>query len=669
MVFLQIENFLFMKKTLFFALIINLIFLNLIKAQDDKKPDWRKLHYLSEEEMNTPLNRNLNFVSTEPPTGEVRFPAEFEPMQAVMIRYPLGIPYEVVAEMSEDCKVITIVSNYYQSQAEAEYAANNVNMDNCIFVNATTDSYWIRDFGPWYIFNDLEAAVVDFPYDRPRPNDNLIPEVMADYWGVELFGMNVYHTGGNMMQDGRGVGASTDLVIDENSNETTVRELMRDFLGIDPYHITIDPLGDYIKHIDCWGKFLAPDKILIARVPESDPRYDDYEEVANYFATTNCSWGYPYNVYRVDVPGNYTVAPYTNSLILNNKVLVPIGSNTTYNENALAVYREAMPGYEVIGFTNDDYMISWENTDALHCRTRGVADFDMLFIDHRDVVFGEQEWQDSIAIVSKFIAYSGQPLIEDSLLVYYSIDGNPYQTALMTQTGTNEYTGYIKGYQGLSEIDYYVFGKDESGHRYTQPSFGALEPHHFTMEEHTNELLTLSPNSLIFDNTNTLPLTITNETSNTVTINDIAETMGEYLTITCNNQPIETVLPITLEQNSSLELEVMAILPAKNYTATNIMITSTAGTQNVEVLLNQNYFSINENDIANCEIYPNPAHNILTVKGNNIRNIEIFNAVGQCVLRKEQSGDINIDALPEGLYFVKIISNNNNIIVKKIVKN
>ena len=285
------------------------------------------------------------------------------------------------------------------------------------------------------------------------------------------------------MEDGRGHGVSDELVVEENSNnETNVRNKMRDYLGIDPYHITIDPQGDYIAHVDCWGKYLAPDKILIAQLPASSSQYALYEQVANYFATTNCCWGYPYHVYRVQEPGGSTLAPYTNSLILNKTVYVPLGTNSNYNNQAIAVYQEAMPGYEIVGVTNNDWYTGWENTDALHCRTRGVMDFNMLFVDHRDVVFGEQEWSDSVAITSKFIAYSGQELKQDSLLVYYSINGGDYQTALMTATGNpDEYVGYITGYEGESEIDYYVFGADESGHRYTQPVFAELDPHHFTM--------------------------------------------------------------------------------------------------------------------------------------------------------------------------------------------
>ena len=475
-----------MKKILLGLIVFAFCFGMKMNAQE-QTPNWKRWHYLSEEEMNTPV-RNLNFVETDPPTGEPRFVAEFEPMQGVMIRYPLGIPTSLVVQLANNCHVYCVTQQ--QSSAQNTFQSAGVNMNNVTFVTAPTDSYWIRDYGPWYIFEDRNPAIVDNRYNRPRPNDDNISGVFADFWNIPMYGMNLQHTGGNMMEDGRGHGVSDELVFQENNNnETNVRNKMRDYLGIDPYHVTIDPQGDYIAHVDCWGKYLAPDKILIAQLPSSNSQYALYEQVANYFATTNCCWGYPYRVYRVQEPGGYTLAPYTNSLILNKTVYVPLGNNTNYNNQAIQVYQEALPGYEIIGVTNNDWSIGWENTDALHCRTRGVMDFDMLFVDHRDVVFGEQTWSDSIAITSKFIAYSGQEPKQDSLLVYYSIEGGAYQTAHMTATGNpDEYVGYITGYQGESTVDYYVFGADESGHRYTQPVFAELDPHHFTMGPNTQTI-------------------------------------------------------------------------------------------------------------------------------------------------------------------------------------
>ena len=475
------------RKKTFFAL---LVFVSLMsttgymnaQALTQEAPDWRKLHYLSEEEMRTPISAT-NFTETPAPTEAPRFVAEFEPMQGVMIRYPLGIPVSLVKALADNCQVYCIVTQSQQSSARSSFNNAGVNMNRVTFVNASTDSYWVRDYGPWYIFAGKTPAIVDNVYNRPRPNDDAISQAFATFWDIPLYGMNLKHTGGNMMEDGRGHGVSDDLVVSENSNnEANVRQKMLEYLGIDNYHITIDPQGEYIAHVDCWGKYLAPDKILIAKLPRTNSRYEYYESVANYFATTNCCWGYPYKVYRVEEPGGSTLAPYTNSLILNKHVYVPLGSNNTYNERALQVYREAMPGYEVVGVSNTSYSTGWQNTDALHCRTRGVMDFNMLFVDHRNVLFGTQECRDSIAVTSKFIAYSGKPLKEDSLLVYYSIDNGPYQIAHMTATGNpDEYVGYIKGYHQASEVDYYVFGADESGHRYQQPVFGELDPHHFTV--------------------------------------------------------------------------------------------------------------------------------------------------------------------------------------------
>ena len=89
-------------------------------AQDTKKPDWKKLHYLSEEEMLSGEKATL-FSETNPPSGTVRFPAEFEPMQAVTIRYPLGIPVSFVKQLSQRTKVYVLVTQYYQSAAQYSF--------------------------------------------------------------------------------------------------------------------------------------------------------------------------------------------------------------------------------------------------------------------------------------------------------------------------------------------------------------------------------------------------------------------------------------------------------------------------------------------------------------------------------------------------------------------
>ncbi len=461
----------------------------------------------------------LNFVRTGEPTGPVKSIAEFEKHKGALIRYNngLGIPYSVVAEISEQSKVYTIVANTsQQNSAITNYSNNGVNMSNCEWIFAPTDSYWTRDYGPMFITTgNNDIAVVDFPYNRPRPNDNAIPGVVANYLGMSTYGMDVIHTGGNYMSDGFGIAASTDLVYEENDFDSLyVDQEVLDFLGIQNYHVTLDPLGDYIRHVDCWAKFLDVDKILIAQVPTNNSRYSYYEQVATYYANQISSYGTPYQVFRVYEPNGQ---PYTNSFILNNKVYVPI-TNSSYDAAALAVYQNAMPGYEVYGY----YSSSWASTDALHCRVHEIADAGMLRITHIPVN-GSFAYQPTFQVNANIIAHSDQPLKTDSLFIIYKANQGSYDTVPLTFSQGNTYTGSIPVTVGDTLITYYLFAADQSGRRENWPLIGApgARSFHIIPEPVPVTGVTLSPVSASIEEGQTLQLTATvlpaNATNKSVT--------------------------------------------------------------------------------------------------------------------------------------------------------
>ncbi len=50
---------------------------------------------------------------------------------------------------------------------------------------------------------DNNMQLVDFIYNRPRPNDDAVPSAIANFW-INLSRMNITHTGGNIMTDGQG---------------------------------------------------------------------------------------------------------------------------------------------------------------------------------------------------------------------------------------------------------------------------------------------------------------------------------------------------------------------------------------------------------------------------------------------------------------------------------
>ncbi|HOA29511.1 MAG TPA: agmatine deiminase family protein, partial [Candidatus Cloacimonadota bacterium] len=138
-----------------------------------------------------------------------------------------------------------------------------------------------RDYGPWSVFDDeLNLHLVDFTYNRPRPNDDAIPPVVADYLDLGLYDLDMNHTGGNVMTDGMGKAMSTELVLSENSSlsQAEIDQRFSSILGVTDYQIYTDPTATYIDHIDCWAKLLDVDKVLIRRVPSTHPQFNAIEQ-------------------------------------------------------------------------------------------------------------------------------------------------------------------------------------------------------------------------------------------------------------------------------------------------------------------------------------------------------------------------------------------------------
>jgi hypothetical protein len=196
----------------------------------------------------------------------------------------------------------------------------------------------------------------------------------------------------------------------------------------------------------------------------------------------------PYNVVRIYCPsGTY----YTNSLILNDKVLVPLFGDSQ-DSIALQTYRDAMPGYEVLGFTG-----SWASEDALHCRTMGVPDRGMLYIDHipfrsEDITSGDYE------ITATITANSGQPLLPDELDIHYSVDGGLWQSVPMTAAaGPDAYSGLIPAQTEDAAVSYYLQASDESGRVEKHPYIGESWAHSFTAICPNHPLIDITPDGTI----------------------------------------------------------------------------------------------------------------------------------------------------------------------------
>lgn len=74
--------------------------------------------------------------------------------------------------------------------------------------------------------------------------------------------------------------------------------------------------------------------------------------------------------------------------------------------------------------------------------------------------------------------------------------------------------------------------------------------------------------------------------------------------------------------------------------------------------------------VENINVRPNPAQDYFFIEGQNIVSVEVFNAIGQNVEKLEVRSNnvkINTSKYNEGIYFVKILSLDNKMEIKKVV--
>ena len=93
------------------------------------------------------------------------------------------------------------------------------------------------------------------------------------------------------------------------------------------------------------------------------------DRVASQLANETNGAGRPFNIVRMPMPSynNGITYTYINSLIVNNKVLVPIyGISTEFanDDSVLALYETIMPGVEAVGFDCNQIIPA---NGAIHC--------------------------------------------------------------------------------------------------------------------------------------------------------------------------------------------------------------------------------------------------------------------------------------------------------------
>jgi agmatine deiminase len=421
--------------------------------------------------------------SDPPPTAPIRNVAEFERCTGALIRYPLGIPYSLIHEMTEEVKVHVIVDQANHANAMANFTANGINPAQVEWVIAPSNSIWTRDYGPWFVFDgNGDQVILDHYYNRPfRPLDNVIPSVLGQLWGIPVVTHDLWHAGGNYMTDGLHLSYSSDLVWNENQGMThpQIAQFMLDYYGVETYNVLPDIALGGIHHIDTWGKLLDEETVLMKQVATNHVDYARIEANAITIAGLTNQYGRPFRVVRIFCPNIPTgnVASYTNSLILNNKVLVPV-FNLPQDAAALQVYRDNMPGYEVLPFNH----AGWITDDALHCRVMNIFDRFLLRVDHNPVTEGIAGQPVPISVYIDDRSEAGLDMAQTRL--HWRVSGQPTYNAvpLLPEPDPDWFVASIPAQNAGTQVEYYVTARDLTGRTSSRPRPAPLAAHRFTFE-------------------------------------------------------------------------------------------------------------------------------------------------------------------------------------------
>ena len=443
----------------------------------------------SERELVSAFQFRSTKIST-PPSGPVRAAAEWEEVEYLVVTWEpnfQGILRQIVAVGVQECKVIITTQN--QAAVTNYLTAGGVDITNVIFMDEPWDSIWIRDYGGNTIYSDDvgERALTDWIYNRPRPNDNIMPTAHASFTGLPIYVTDtgtddLVNTGGNYMSDGLGNAFASKLILNENQagnpygvsakTEEEIDGIMEAYMGIQNY-IKMDILPyDVIHHIDMHMKLIDEETLLVSKYPPGVADGPQIEANIDYVLSSFQSpFGTPYDIKWIDAPpsasGSYPdtggyYRTFSNSVFINKSIIVP-----TYRPEvdaaALAYYEELMPGYNIVGIDVDN---PGENLIALlgaiHCITHTIGVEDPLWIVHQPIDEANTNTNVTVDALIKHISDIS------SAKVFWREEGSStFNETSMTLVSDNNWTADLN--IGAVNVEYYIWAESNSGKTLTRP--------------------------------------------------------------------------------------------------------------------------------------------------------------------------------------------------------
>jgi agmatine/peptidylarginine deiminase len=333
-------------------------------------------------------------------TNIVRFPAEWEHQEAVMIAWPHAETdwaymlnevqecYEQIARaIIKHAKLLIVAPE--TSAIRARLA--DCDKDSLFFFDVDTNDTWTRDYGVLTTLNaDGSPIYNDFCFNgwglKFASNfDNLVTRKMV--FASILDGK--YHNelgfvleGGSIESDGEGTILTTrECLLSPNRNGDLTRKQisthLKDVFGAKKVlwldHGALEG-DDTDSHIDTLAR-LAPHNtiVYVGCDDKSDSHYDELSAMrADLQAMRNLN-GEPFNLVELPLPdaiydeeGERLPATYANFLILNDAVLLPIYGQSKKDFLAEQIMKIVFPDHEIISI---DCNALIKQHGSLHCAT------------------------------------------------------------------------------------------------------------------------------------------------------------------------------------------------------------------------------------------------------------------------------------------------------------
>jgi len=271
-----------------------------------------------------------------------------------------------------------------------EYDLNQIE----IYVLPSID-VWHRDSGPIFVVNDQsELAVTEWgfngwgSYPNHGEREKHIPQSVAGILGIPCFKAPIVTEGGAIEVNGTGsLIATRSSILNDNRNpgvsQLDVEKTFEDYLGVTnviwlsgaPPEVCEKELGDGTDyHVDIAARFVNKNTVLYTWTDDkSDPRYPYLVKHLQELKASRDEEGNALNLLAIETPKNgvyttgdrfdftlgcyhdadetaaeFTDASYTNYLVANNIVLMPVFGNVN-DQKARELLGECFHDRKVIG--------------------------------------------------------------------------------------------------------------------------------------------------------------------------------------------------------------------------------------------------------------------------------------------------------------------------------